>query len=132
MDKDIFIDIKEGFIDVSYKVIYNEEAGMFSAYMPGFDIYFSAPSEEEVKKRANRMIDTFFDFWIEQQGWKQLYLKIHKLGFRSKMHNLVMKDFLRNQRQSGKFLPSNIIETPEYFSKGANSKRLHDKAELAI
>lgn len=132
MGNEICIEFGKKAINVKYTVVYNEDAGMYSAYMPGFDIYYSAPSEEEVTKRAKKMMDTFFDYWIQQEGWKQLFLKIHKLGFRTNMHNLAMKNFLRNKFQTGKFTPSNIIDIPEFFSNENNSKKYDAEAELAI
>ena len=92
--KDIFVNIDKKGINIGYKVIYKDESGMFSAYMPGFDIYYSAPTEEEVAKRASEIVKSFTDFWIKQNSFKDFFLQLHKLGFRTKLHNLFMKKAL--------------------------------------
>ena len=124
------IDVKKGAINIGFKIIYRKEESMYSGYIPGFDIYFSAPTETEIKTRSKAMISTFFDFWIEEQSWKQLFLKLHKLGFRTKLHDLAMKDFLKNKPKNAKFSPKIELKNP--YGLKDNQKEIVSETQLAI
>ncbi len=105
---------------------------MISAYLPGFDIYYSAPSENELDNRSKAMLRTFFDFWIDQNSWKDLFLKLHKLGFRAPLHNFAMKNLINERPHDTKFSAANIILPNDFFKSQKPLKEIERKAQLAF
>lgn len=96
---DTYIIFKEEGLKIGYGHFTSDNKnGFVDSYIPGFNIAFSSPSQEVASQRADAMIRHFFDFWIKNQGWKEFMLTIHKLGFRTDMHNLRMKELLNNKR----------------------------------
>lgn len=49
-------------VKVEFNVKMKEEDGMFSCYIPIVGVYYSAPNEEEAKRRAPVMVKAFCDF----------------------------------------------------------------------
>lgn len=102
-DKDTFIKFEAKGIRIGYQVYRTQRAGFVTSYIPGFDIAFSAPSREIAKERAPKMIMHFFDYYIQQQTWREFMLKIHKLGFRTELHNHQMKKMLNKRPINAQF-----------------------------
>ncbi len=114
-DWKITIDLKGDKIRIDYVIQMRNEDGMVSCYMPGFDMYFSAPDNASVVAISDSMIQHFFNYWIEIEGWKRFVLQIHKLGFRSKMHNSEMQNLLNNRPSKAKFSPTKISDMSGSF-----------------
>lgn len=134
MDKEDIgvIHIKKGVIDYTINARFKEEGGMYSVYIPSFDIYFSAPTMDEADRRVTVMMDSFFHFWITQQGWKKFVMEIHKLGFRAKGHALAMKNLLNHRPVDAKLnsLDGNI--PPEFDSSLPNVTIRSAQQEVAV
>lgn len=80
--KPIEIKINQTSIDYSFWMYYiQEENGMFSWYLPGYDISFSTNDYETGEKRAEAMIVSFFQFWLEDKGFQSFVLELRRLGF---------------------------------------------------
>lgn len=128
-NKKIYINIDKGHIDMGYRIMYKKEGDMYAAYIPGFDIFYSAPSEEQLNRRSDALLKTFVDFWVDENSWKSFYLKLHKLGFKSPMHNLVMKKMLNNERSEAKFSVPNTLKAPKNF---IGSKQLDVQMQVEV
>lgn len=82
--QETFIQINRNGIKYGFHYRYiTENNGMVSTFIPAYDIYYSSPSLEEAKKRAGIMVNSFFKFWIQQQGFRAFILQILKLGFKA-------------------------------------------------
>lgn len=63
-----FIKIKEGQINYRYDSYRRqEENGMFSWYIPAFQMFFSSKTKEEGDVRARAMVKSFFMYWFEKE-----------------------------------------------------------------
>lgn len=111
-----FIEIKRDGIKCGYPIVYFETEK--TAYIPAFDIFFTCTSGDQAKKRASNLVDSFFDFWVLETGWKKFILEIHKLGFRAPKHDLVMKELLAKRPLKAKFSSDFVREMPVSASKG--------------
>lgn len=82
-----------------------EENGMFNCFIPGFDIYFTAPSREAIDMKAKAIMDMFLSHFItgNKRGVRHLLIHLHKLGFKSKAHQIDMKDFMHNRVKAANF-----------------------------
>jgi|GEM_PF-2400406 hypothetical protein len=126
----ININIGDKNISVDYVVISKQEDGVVASYMPGFDIHYSSPTMEIAQKRGEAMVHNFLTFWIEKQSWKKFVLKIHALGFRSKLHDLTMKNLLNNRPQKAGFSPKIDAYQENIFGEGQTISE--SNVELAI
>lgn len=105
-----------------YRLMYNkDEPGIINYYIPGFNLFFSANDEETGSKRGKAMVRAFLDYWINQESPRSFILEIHKLGFRTKNHDLVMKEFLHKKITSSKFNSSQST-VPEHFNDGSKEE----------
>lgn len=130
---EISINIGKGKVKANYVIVSKDEDGVISSYMPGYDIYYSSPTMEIAHERGNLIIHNFLNFWIEKQSWKKFVIKVHGLGFRTKNHNLKMKNFLNRRPERAGFTPSVLKKESEIFNgdKGKIS-RASSNLELAI
>jgi hypothetical protein len=117
-DKNTYIKFEPKGIRIGYRVYRTaQEGGLITSYIPGFDIAFSSASKEIAIKRANAMVTHFFDYYVKNQSWREFMLKIHKLGFRTEMHDLQMKKLLNNRPVNAQFSPDdNLVDLNNIFS----------------
>lgn len=131
-DKNTYIKFEEKGIRIGYKVHRIIRENSVTSYIPGFDIAFSAPSIEIANKRSSIMIHHFFDYYIKNQSWREFMLKIHKLGFRTEMHDLKMKKLLNNRPVSAEFSPEDdIVDLKNIFANPQDVVSEMAHAELA-
>lgn len=117
--------IKYGF-HARYRV---EENGMYSWYIPAFDIYFSSQTKEQGDKRAVAMTKSFFNHWINYESFRSFILQIHKLGFKaSEHHELTIKQLISRQRIDAKFKSKDGF-IPEEFK---NSETVEQEGNLEM
>ena len=89
-------------VDWEVQVLLNKkENGTLSCYLPGFEIYFSAKSEDMMRKKASMLTKFFFDHYLLDSknqviGFKRLMLDLNKKGFRDKRHSEVMYKSMRS------------------------------------
>lgn len=129
---DIHINIGEGKVHVQYVVISKQEEGVVSSYMPGFDIWYSAPDMETAQARGKAMIHNFLHFWITKQSWKRFVVKIHALGFRAQLHDWTMKQLLNHRPAKAGFSPTLHQAPEEIFGKADHHKVTKLDLEMAI
>ena len=125
----IAIVIKNGAISGKYKVYYSEEDnGMFSSYIPGFEICYSSANYDEMMKRSKIMVAAFFDYWVKDNGWAQFIKHISALGFKAPNHAFTMKQLL-----SRKLLSANLKATHTEKQDGyKESEIIEHEAEMAL
>lgn len=58
-----------------------ESDGSISAYIPNFDIYFTAKSFADREKQSKKFINSFFNYWVIHNGWDMFMIKIKEMGF---------------------------------------------------
>lgn len=81
-ENDNYIDIKPGHIDYAFTAKYRKEpSGLYSWYIPSFDIYFSSSSHEDGEKRSKALTFSFFNYWIQNEGFEAFLNKLERLGF---------------------------------------------------
>ena len=98
-----------------------ESDGRYSAFLIGFDIHFSANSEEDIKKKARALNRIFFDHYLlheKKNGLKKLALELHKLGFKSDnpnaLHSLVNQKGVSAKFKSNLGVPEEFEQANEY------------------
>lgn len=120
------ISVDNNKIHTRFSVFINKQAtGPIACYIPGFDIYYSSPNEEKIESRAKNMIRAFLEFWIKNQGQKNFFLELHKLGFKTDNHNLQMKNALNNTLKKAVF--NKTMDTDKSYSSEKETE-----AELEI
>ena len=94
----------------------SEPNGWVTAFIPAFQLVYSAPTYEEADSRSESMVLSFFEYQYTQASPQKFWLEIHKLGFKAtQKHDFVMKELLQKSSKKGKM--SNKIdskELPEY------------------
>lgn len=128
------IDIQPKGISYEFTLRYREEEnGMYSWFIPGFNIFYSTKTRDLGEKRGVAMTRSFFKYWIEKEGFNNFILQLNNLGFKPKgepQHksgNVVIHELLRKQRNTavfkssdwripGSFADSSKIEKKEVFN----------------
>lgn len=111
-----FVEIMDGKITYSYNVNVIENTNkMYSGWIPNYDIYFSAPTRDELLIRSEKVMRSFFRYWIKQEGWKSFFLQMNKLGFRADNHDFVMMQMLKGKRSKAKMNARGVRAVPENF-----------------
>jgi hypothetical protein len=93
---------KDGiYVSWAYNALYNmKKDGKYSCYIPAFDIYYTAISLEEVKKKSDKLLRLYFDhFFIHNSGnkLKDVALQLHKLGFKSQNDAYIIHQYSKKQ-----------------------------------
>jgi len=112
----VFIEPKNSKINVHWRwttfMTNDEELGYINCWIPSFDLYFSAKSDELAKKKSQAIMFAFIDHYLgnRTKGVKQLALELHKLGFKANNDQNTMANLVRNKVMKAKFSnsPSNI------------------------
>jgi hypothetical protein len=87
-NKHNFIDISPQRIQWGFNANYIEEKdGMFSWYLPSFDIYFSSATKEAGDKKALAITNSFFNYWLKEKGFRRFLMKILRLGYKPASHD---------------------------------------------
>ena len=119
---------KEGIHYAFHARSIQEKNGMFSWYIPAFDIFFSSKDRETGRAKAKSMTESFFTYWIGQESFRAFILQIHKLGFKSPNHDLTVSEMIKRKRSDAKFTSKN-----EYLPEGfLNSESIVEEGELAM
>jgi len=110
MKTGISVAFAPGKITCEYSLLCTKnENGMFSWYIPGFDIYFSSKTEEVGLVRADSMLDAFLNHFLEHQNLPVLINELKRLGFiamPTKSHESslqVIHNLLKKKSQSASF-----------------------------
>jgi hypothetical protein len=86
-----YIEIKNGRIGYAFHFYFKKEGNMYAGYIPAYKIHFSSPSEEQVKRRAEIMVRSFYNYMeAKNTSFKDFVLTINGLGFKAPEHNYVM------------------------------------------
>lgn len=131
-NKTPYINFSKNKIDYGFHARYvKEENGMYSWYIPSFDIYFSSNTKEQGDKRAISMTRAFFSHWINQESFRSFILQIHKLGFKApENHDFTIKQLLNKKIFDVKLKSKNSV-LPEDF-KNSELVEQQGNLELAI
>ena len=101
---------------------------MYSWFVPAYNLYFSTDSLEKGRERGARMVKSFYDFWIKQQGFKNFLLEIHKLGFRvPQNHDYTLMQMLNKKLHTAKFKAPQISRSDDSFLES-----VEQEGELAM
>lgn len=80
-----FINIEPKGIEWGYTAHYIiEDDGMYSWYIPSFDIFFSSMDEKEGDKIGEDATTAFFEYWLKKQGFRKFVNKVLSLGYKAK------------------------------------------------
>lgn len=129
-NKPSFINFTKGKINYAFHARYvKEENGMYSWYIPSFDIYFSSNTKEQGDKRAIAMTRAFFSHWINQESFRSFILQIHKLGFKApENHDFTIKQLLNKKIFEVKLKSKNGIIPAEF----KNSELVEQEGNLEL
>jgi len=58
-----------------------DEDGIYSCYIPVFDIYFSAPNTDKIQVIADKLMNSFFNYHLSHKGYSKFITKILAIGF---------------------------------------------------
>jgi len=105
------------------------EDGGCACYIPGFEIYLGARSEEERMKKSKILTKLYFSHFLDngKYGLKNLILELHKLGFRSENDLMVVKQLI-DRKPIDSYFTSNLPLPIEF----EDAPREEVKQELAV
>lgn len=113
-DRPAFIKVteKEGgiiqSIQYSYEVYVSDKKNEhIHFYIPGYNIFFFAKTQEEGERKADAAMTSFFNYWVKNQGKKAFLEEIIRLGF---------EETKIKQNRNYK-LPKNRPNVPSNFGK---------------
>lgn len=83
-DKTIEIKFGQGIIEYKYWIFVNiEKDGSHSIFLPKFDIYFTARSQDDAISQSKRLMNSFCNYWIKYKGWTEFINHLEDLGFKT-------------------------------------------------
>lgn len=125
-----FISINNGKISCGFHIFFkSDENGVFSWFIPGFNIRFSSKDKESGDKRAIIMVKAYFNYWIERVSYREFLLNIHRSGFKaSENHELTISRLLTRKTNSAKFKSLVQVPAPSNYTK---SEILEAELEIA-
>ena len=113
-------------------MIKTKDNGEITVWIPFFDIYYSAKSEEAADKKGRIMMKMFFDHFFlhhEKNSLKNFALHMHKIGFKADRDNIVLHEMVRNKFTPAKFKAAELIDMPTEFL-GAEQREA--ESEMAV
>ena len=118
-DNNGVIRIRQGKITTDFNIFYKYEHGRLACYIPAYQIAFQAIDEDQMLRRAKRMIQVFFQHWIEDHSWQKFAITIHKLGFRApKSHDAAIQDIIKKRPSNLKFDSTDINSPIDVIDRG--------------
>lgn len=110
-----FIRILPDHIEYGYNARYKlEPSGYYSWHIPSFDIYFSSKSKEDGSKRAKAITQSFFNYWIGQEGFERFIDKIGRLGYKAPSKKQLNALLHRRRASPVELTPDSIPFNKEY------------------
>lgn len=99
------VSFEPGKVKAEYNILVkaDQKNSRYTCYIPAFDLIYPAKSNEDIKKRADAMVSSLMNFYFKEDNPKNLFIALHKLGFRSPNHNMIMKDALNKKEIRAKF-----------------------------
>jgi len=128
--KETTIRINQGHIDINYRILANntENGKYYDCFVPAFNLKFCTDSEENITRYSKIMITSFFNYFIKKENFNSLILEIHKMGFRTEMHNFAMKEILNNKRKNANFMIGNSSIPEEFINSKVVSGTVKEMA----
>lgn len=103
MASDIIFHENKIHIKYSIDVVQNNESGLYSCFIPDFNIFYMTNSKDEININSNTLLKSFFDFHKnEDPKFKSLFLELRKLGFKAKSNDLFFQQAFRGNIKSQK------------------------------
>lgn len=119
--------ISLGFYDY-YK---QEENGLYSVYVPAFDIYFTATSLEEKRRMSLAVVKAHLKFAMKNNGIKGFIIYLNKLGFKAVNYHVFMANlFRRNKMDKRVLLHSDNMRQPLANMNGATKSAIKEEFQL--
>lgn len=108
-------------VDFGYTIFFAPpENGKVSCYIPGFDISLSAPDKQEAFRRANVVVRSFMNHFIEhspkEKKIKLLVLELNKLGFKAPTNDVAIKNILNGRISGNPKFKNSINNVPSGFN----------------
>jgi hypothetical protein len=124
------IRINKGHININYKVLTNHEndGKYFDCFVPAFNLKFCTDNKEDINRYSNAMIKSFFNYYLKKENFNSLILEIHKMGFRTEMHNFAMKEILNKKKNKANFTIGNSVVPEEFINSKVLSGSLTEMA----
>ena len=66
---------------ITFSMDIKELSNSFMVNIPAFNIHFTTPDKSKIEKLALRSFSSFFNFWLENKGEKELIKHMIDLGF---------------------------------------------------
>ncbi len=112
------VTINDRGVHVHYRAYYRPEAnGMFTWFIPGFDIYYSSRDKESGANKSLNLTKSWLSFYERQSKLSELMLDLRKMGFEASDGNTdykIMKAIKGERPKQIKFRVANY-NTPERF-----------------
>lgn len=96
-----------------------EKDGMFSWYIPSFDIYFSSKTIDEGNDIAKAITNSFFNYWLKEKGFRKFLMKLLNLGYKTSSHDELKH--LLNRTNLNAHLKGSISRMPKEFAHAESS-----------
>lgn len=127
-NKPTYIQITPEGISWGFHARYIEEKdGMFSWYLPSFDIYFSTNTKEEGQERAKALTTSFFNYWLKKKGFRSFLMKILRLGYTASSHE-ELKQLLHRTNLNAKLKMPSEKKSPNF----THYETIDEEGQLAI
>ena len=94
-----------------YKI---ESSGMYSWWIPSFDLFFSSMTLEDGQRRGDALTQSFFNYWILQEGFDAFIDKIERLGFKTESTKQIRSLKKRRSNKPVVFMPQREKAPGEY------------------
>ncbi len=110
-----FVNIRpeKGKLQVSwgFNTFAKKGGGKYYCYIPSFDIYFNADSEDKVKIKGRALMRMYMNHFLEtKDGLKGLAIQLKKLGFIAPHADLVIKQIINKSLiNTAKFKSTDIL-----------------------
>lgn len=69
---------------VNFTMVIEEGDNSYVVEIPSFNIFFETDSEEKIEGVARKSFDSFFKYWLQQNGLEGFKKHLNDLGFRQK------------------------------------------------
>jgi hypothetical protein len=125
--KDNFITITPNQISWGFHAHFiEEEDGMYSWYIPSLDIYFSSISRQQGDEIARDITRSFFNFWLQKQGFRKFLMRVLRLGYKPSSHKELQE--LLNRTNLNANLTGSTRSLPREFIGAGSSQQVGDLA----
>lgn len=126
-DTSASIEIRNGEVKCVFDAKFIVETnGMYSWYIPAFNMFYSSRTREEGIVTGRAMSKSFFSYWLEKEkDFRSLILEINKLGFKAPDHRITVNKLLSGKTSRAKFQSNQNVQ-----NEFANSEKQEMELEM--